>query len=251
MDVTTRLLRVFQIDRQLAGLQSRLRAAERFFAEQSKQLKALDAKHVALAKQVKQISASVANAENDVRSTNERLEQIREQMDTARTTKDYQTFLTEVNTLKADKAKVEEEALGQMNRADELKAELAELDAQRAERSKMRDVAETQCKERKAEIAERLELLKKERIEAAEEVPANVLADYERLYEHREEDTMAPMEIADVKRHEYHCGACMMAVPMQSGVALLTGQFTNCPNCQCILYLSPESAEAITPTSKR
>ena len=103
----------------------------------------------------------------------------------------------------------------------------------------------------RGDYAERLELLKKERIEAAEEVPANVLADYERLYEHREEDTMAPMEIADVKRHEYHCGACMMAVPMQSGVALLTGQFTNCPNCQCILYLAPESAEAITPTGKR
>jgi predicted nucleic acid-binding Zn-ribbon protein len=251
MDVTTRLLRVYQIDRQLAGLQSRLRAAERFFNEQTKQLAALDAKHVALVKQVKQISASVANAENDVRSTNDRLETIREQMDKARTTKDYQTFLNEVNSLKADKAKVEEDALGQMTRADELKAELAELDTQRAERAKMRGVAETQCKDRKAEIADKLEQLTKERVEAVEEVPANVLSDYERLYEHREEDTMAPMEIADVKRHEYHCGACMMAVPMQSGVALLTGQFTNCPNCQCILYLSAESAEAITPSSKR
>lgn len=251
MDVTTRLLRVYQIDRQLAGLQSRLRAAERFLTEQTKQLAALDAKHVSLAKQVKQISAVVANAENDMRSTDERLEHIRQQMDTARTTKDYQTFLTEVNSLKADKAKVEEEALGQMARADELKAQLSELEGQRDERAKMREVAETQRNERQAEIAERLEQLKKERDEAAAEVPGDILADYERLYEHRDEDAMAPMEIADVKRHEYHCGACMMAVPMQAGVALLTGQFTHCPNCQCILYLSAESAEAITPSSKR
>lgn len=251
MDVTTRLLRVYKIDRQLAGLQSRLRAAERFLAEQTRQLSALDTKHTALARQVKQISATVGNAENDVRSTNERLETIRQQMDTARTTKEYQTFLTEVNSLKADKAKVEEEALAQMSQADELKAQLAELDSQREERSKMRDVAEAQCAERKSEIAERLEQLKQERAEAAQDVPGDILSDYERLYEHREEDTMAPMEIADVKRHEYHCGACMMAVPMQSGVALLTGQFTHCPNCQCILYLSAESAEAITPSSKR
>ncbi|MDQ7013429.1 MAG: hypothetical protein Q9O74_05980 [Planctomycetota bacterium] len=251
MDVTNRLLRVYQIDRQLAGLQSRLRAAERFFAEQSKQLAILDAKHDALDRQIKQINAAVANLENDTRSTDQRLEQIREQMNASRTNKDYKTYLTEVNTLKADKGKVEEDAIGQMGRADELKAELAELDTQRAKRAKMRDVAEAQCNERKAEISGRVEQLKKERIEAAEDVPTNMLADYERLYEHREEDAMAPMEITDVKRHEYHCGACMMAIPMQSGVALLTGQFTNCPNCQCILYLSAETADAITPTSKR
>lgn len=251
MDVTNRLLRVYQIDRQLAGLQSRLRAAERFFAEQSKQLAILDAKHAALDRQIKQINAAVANLENDTRSTDERLEQIREQMNAARTNKDYKTYLTEVNTLKADKGKVEEEAIAQMARADELKAQLAELETQRAERSKMRDVAESQCAERKAEIADHVEELKNERTEAAADVPANMLSDYELLYEHREEEAMAPMEITDVKRHEYHCGACMMAVPMQSGVALLTGQFTNCPNCQCILYLSAETAEAITPTSKR
>lgn len=251
MDVTNRLLRVYQLDRQLSGLQTRLRAAERFLDEQTKQLKALDTKRAAVALQTKQLAASVANQENDIRSTEERLEHLREQMNNARTNKEYKGFLTEVNLLKADKAKVEEETLAQMTKADELKAQLIQLDAQRDERERMRSVAEAERASRKAEIAERLEQLTKERAEAAAEVPADVLAQYDRLFELREEDAMAPVEIADVKRHEYNCGACMMSLPMETSISLLAGKLTTCSNCQCILYLPKEAAEAITPNSKR
>jgi len=250
MDITSRLLRVYQLDRQLAGLQSRLRTAERFLDEQTGQLKALDAKRAAVALQSKQIAASVANQENDIRSTEERLEHLREQMNNARTNKEYKGFLTEVNLLKADKAKVEEEALAQMTRADELKEQLVQLDAQRDERERMRAVAETDCATRKAEIADRLEALTKERAKAAAEVSADVLSQYERLFELRDEDAMAPVEIADRKRHEYNCGACMMSLPMETSISLLSGKLTICSNCQCILYLPAEAAEAITPNKK-
>lgn len=251
MDITNRLLRVYQLDRQLAGLQTRLRAAERFLDEQTKQLKALDAKRAAIALQSKQIAASVANQENDIRSTDERLEHFREQMNNARTNKEYKAFLTEVNLLKADKAKVEEEALAQMTKADELKEQLGQLEAQRAERERVRSVAETECAARKAEISDRLEQLTKERAEAADAVPAEVLAHYERLFELRDEDAMAPVEITDRKRHEYNCGACMMSLPMETSISLLGGKLTVCSNCQCILYLPKEAAEAITPGNKR
>lgn len=251
MDVTNRLLRVYQLDRQLAGLQSRLRTAERFLAEQTRQLETIDTKRTALNRQLKQLAASIGNLENDMASIDQRLEQFREQMNAARTNKEYKAFLTEVNTLKADKAKLEEEALGHMTRSDELKTQLGELETQRAERERMQGVAKGQRQERESEIADRLQELQRDREQAATEVPPEVLADYERLYQHREEDAMAPVEIADVKRHEYHCGACMMSLPMQTGVALLGGQLTNCPNCQCILYLPAEAAEAITPSSKR
>lgn len=251
MDITSRLLRVYQLDRQLAGLQSRLRAAERFLAEQTKQLAALETKRAALLLQTKQIAASVGNQENDIRSTEERLEHLREQMNNARTNKEYKAFLAEVNLLKADKAKVEEEALGQMTKADELKVRLAELDAMHAERQKMQQVAKTDCGTRKAEIAERLEQLTKERVAAANEVPGDVLSHYERLFELREEDAMAPVEVTDRKRHEYNCGACMMSLPMETSISLLGGKLTMCSNCQCILYLPAEAADALTPGNKR
>ena len=251
MDITSRLLRVYQLDRQLAGLQTRLRAAERFLDEQTKQLKALDAKRGAIVLQTKQIAASVANQENDIRSTEERLEHFREQMNNARTNKEYKGFLTEVNLLKADKSKVEEEALAQMTKSDELKTQLGQLDAQRAEREKMRLLAEADCASRRAEISDRLEQLTGERAAAAADVPAEILAQYDRLFELRDEDAMAPVEVTDRKRHEYNCGACMMSLPMETSISLLAGKLTTCSNCQCILYLPKEAAEAITPGHKR
>lgn len=251
MDITNRLLRVYQLDRQLAGLQTRLRAAERFLDEQTKQLKGVETKRAAIVLQAKQIAASVANQENDIRATEERLEHLREQMNNAKTNKEYKGFLTEVNLLKADKSKVEEEALAQMTKADELKEQVEQLDAQHVERERMRGVAEADCAERKAEIADRLEQLTKERAEAATDVPADVLAHYDRLFELRDEDAMAPVEIADRKRHEYNCGACMMSLPMETSISLLSGKLTTCSNCQCILYLPKEAAEAITPGNKK
>jgi len=172
-------------------------------------------------------------------------------MNNARTNKDYKAFLTEVNLLKTDKSKDEEEALAQMTKADELKVQIAELDTQHAEREKVQQVAETDCAARKAEIADRLEQMTRERAAAAAEVPAEVLTHYNRLFELRDEDAMAPVEITDRKRHEYNCGACMMSVPMETSISLLGGKLTMCSNCQCILYLPAAAAEALTPTNKR
>jgi predicted nucleic acid-binding Zn-ribbon protein len=251
MDVTNRLLCVYQLDRQLAGLQSRLRAAERFLTQQTKQREALETKHAAVKLQAKQIAASVGNQENDIRSTDERLTHLREQMNNAHTTKEFQGFLTEINMLEADKAKVEEEALSQIGKTDELKEQLAELKAQLTERKKMCGVAETDRATRQDEIGGRVKELEKERAEAATDVPADILSRYERLFELRDEDAMAPVEITDLKRHEYNCGACMMSLPMETSISLLGGKLTICSNCQCILYLPTETAEAIAPGSKR
>ena len=48
MSVTAKLQRLFTIEKQLRGLRSRLRTAERFLAEQRAQLEAVDAKRSGL-----------------------------------------------------------------------------------------------------------------------------------------------------------------------------------------------------------
>lgn len=251
MDVTSRLLRVFQVDRQLAGLQSRLKTAERFLAEQTRLIAELDSKRQALAAQIRQITASTANQETEMRSLDERAEQLREQMNLARTNKEYKTFLTEVNTVKTERSRVEDDSLAQMAKADELKAQLAALETSRAERDKVRAVAASDRDARQAEIQQRLNELTSERERLVKDVPADALARYTRLLHTREDAAMAPVEIVDVKRHEYTCGACMMSVPMEVSISLLRGHLTTCASCQCILYLTPEGAQSLTPASTK
>jgi predicted nucleic acid-binding Zn-ribbon protein len=249
MSVTEKLLRVFRVDQQLQGLQSRLRAAERFLDDQTKQVSSLDSKRDTIATQLKQMQAAIANHEGEMARVDARVEHLREQMNSARTNKEYKAFLTEVNTLKADRSETETAALEQMSKADELKKQLAELDAQRGERDKMRSVASDDRQKRADEIKDRLAQLNKEREQLVSQVPADTMAIYADLLRRKGDDAMAHVEELDRRRHEYSCGSCQMAVPVETLNALIRGSaatstapITLCVNCGCVLYMEEEMA---------
>jgi uncharacterized protein len=251
MSVTERLLRVFRVDQQLQGLQSRLRAAERFLDEQTRQVQSLDAKRDAIGTQLKQLQASIANHEGEMARVDARVEQLREQMNAARTNKEYKAFLTEVNTLKADRSNSETAALELMTKADDLKKSLGELDAQRAEREKLRKVAADDRVKREEEIRERLNQLTREREQLVGQVPAEAMRIYTDLVRRKGDEAMAHVEELDRRRHEYTCGACQMAVPVETLNTLIRGTsatstspVTLCVNCGCILYMQEELAQS-------
>lgn len=251
MNVTAKLLRVFQVDRQLSGLEGRLRKAERFLAEQTHQFGVLSEQIEAIEGQIRQLKASVGNLESEIGEFDAHIEQHRAQMSSAQTNKEYKALLTEVNTFKAERDRREEEALGLLAKIEELTSQAEELGKARAEREKMQKVAQGERAERSEEIAERVEELKTQRENLLGEVPADVLAIYDELVHQLDEDAMAELEVADRKRHEYTCGSCMMGIPMEAAISLLSSKLTRCPSCGCILYLSAETADLITPAEKR
>lgn len=252
MSVTEKLLRVFRVDQQLDGLQGRLRAAERFFEEQSRQVQQIDAKRDAINAQLRQLQASTANYEGEIARVDGRIEALREQMNAARTTKEYKAFLTEVNTLKAERSRSEEAALELMTKADELKAQLADLENQRGEREKLQKVAADDKAKRAEEIKDRLSELQAQRERLAAEVPPEAMNLYRELVRRMGDEAMAPVEEQDRRRHEYTCGSCMMAVPVETVSALMTGHaLTRCVSCGCILFMGKEEAEALQPASSK
>lgn len=247
MTVTDKLVRVFRVDNQIRGLRSRLTAAERFLAEQERQLGDIGTQRTAVESQLRQLKATVGNLEVESKQYNEKVEQLRERMNNAQSNKEYKALLTEVNTYKDEATKADETALGHMETIERLQTQLDELGKAGEERTKVRGVAEQERAQRADEIRERLAELEKERITLAEDVPDNALAAYAELVELRDEDAMAPIEIMDRKRHEFNCGSCMMSVPVETMSALLShGGLTKCVNCGCILYLEESAREAMT-----
>ncbi len=177
---------------------------------------------------------------------------IRTQMDSAQTNKEYKAFLTEVNTFKADRDRLETAALELMAKADELKKQIAELSGKRGEREQVRKVAAGEREQRFKEIEVRVNELKAERIKLAADVPADTLTMYQRLIDQRGDEAMGPIEIQDRKRHEYTCGVCMMALPIDSVSGLLSsGKLTRCKSCECILYLEEATVKAMQPASSK
>lgn len=252
MSLTEKLLRVFRVDQQLQGLQSRLRAAERFHDEQTRLLEVLRAQQRTLGDQLRQLQARIGEEEVEIKAVDARIEKLRDQMNSAKTNKEYQAFLVEVNTLKADKELAESAALELMTKADDLKNQLAEVDAKTAEREKVLSVAATERRQRADEIRDRVSELKVQREAFAAEVPSEALAVYEELLHKRGDDAMAAVEIQDRKRHEATCGACMMSVPVETISTLISGsRLIRCVSCGCILYMEREAAEQWQPASSK
>lgn len=243
MRLTDKLLSVYRVDRQLAGLQSRLKSAERFLQDQTSQIETVESRRQTLEKQQKQAKALAADQEGETARIDVVIAAKREQMNTTKTNKEYKALLTEVNTLKAERDRAEASALEQIAKAEELTAQLEELNKQREGKGKVRQVAADDRDKRAAEIKDRVAELQAERKKLAAEVPASAMAMYTELVRQRDEEAMAPLEEQDRKRHEYNCGSCMMAVPVETVSALLShGSLTRCSSCGCILYIETETA---------
>lgn len=252
MDVTSKLLRVFMVEKQLRGLQSRLGGAEKFLSEQVGQLGQIDARRNTLDAQVKQHLAKAGDFESEVKRLDAKLETIKEQMNNAQTNKEYKAFLTEVNTFKTERDKADAAAKELLAKVEELRKSIAELNAQRDEREKMRQVASDDRAKREAEIRERLAELRAERERLASEVPADAMTVFLAVTKTKGEDAMGVIEIQDAKRHEFNCGVCMMSLPMEAVFGLMSsGRLTKCPSCSCILYMDEEASTAMAAASKR
>lgn len=252
MDVTAKLLAVFQVDKQLRGLKSRLTAAERFLGEQSKELYGLDTKQHALETQLKAVTAQTMGAEGEAKRLEARIAVIREQMNNAKTNREYQAFLVEMNTFKIEKDKHETAALDSMSRQEDIKGQVGEIVTKKGERGQVKQVAQTDRDARYKEIETQLNELKAERDQLATEVPADVLSRYQRLVDMRGEEAMGPVEVQDRKRHEYTCGVCQMSLPIDAVSLLMSqGKLTFCSACQCILFLDNTAREALTPASAK
>jgi predicted nucleic acid-binding Zn-ribbon protein len=212
----------------------------------------IQAKRDAVNAQVKHAQAMAADHEGEMARFDAKIESLREQMNNAKTNKEYKAFLTEMNTFKAEKSNAETAALEQMGKLDELRKQLAEFDGQKAEREKVQKVAADERSKRAEEIKDRLNQLQAERATLVKEVPAEALALYADLTRRLGEDAMAPVQELDRRRHEYSCGACQMAIPVETVSALIRGTAANsplvrCVSCGCLLYIEKEVAERLQP----
>ncbi len=251
MTVTERLLRVFRVDREIEGLRSRLRAAERFLEQQNRQIVQIEQRRAALESQLRQLQASQAEAEGESAQIEAHIGVLRERMNTAKTNKEYKAILAEVNTFKEKKEELETRAIEMLEKIEQIKGQQAELVEQGTERAKVRTVAESERAQRAEEIREKLAELEAQRAELTREVPDEALSTYAELVERLDEDAMAQIEIADRKRHEFHCGSCMMLLPVETMSGLLShGRLTQCPSCGCILYVEETDRETMSSAKR-
>ncbi len=252
MSVTERLLRLYLIDKQLRGLKSRLGGAEKDLKEQARLLADLDARLGALHGQLKQAEASAHNDEVEATGIEQRIETLRERMNSSRTSKEHGACLTEIGTLKADKKLIEDRALESMSKVESTREQVKLVETERAERLRRRDSAQSERDARAHEIKDRLAELEGQRTTAVKDVPSATLAVYDERLSSGIEEVMAAIEEQDRRNMEYTCSACYTHLPIeQVSILLRRGDLTKCPSCQAILYMEASLRDDITTSQQK
>lgn len=251
MSLLENLLLLFRVDAQVRGLKTRVGSAEKFHAGQQAKLADIDAQKLELETRRRQIQAKAGNLETELAAHTARIDKLRAELNEAATTKQYTALLTEVNSVKAQRAEVEAEALQHLEQVESLSREIEEVDGLRLERIKQRDVALAQLEERRHDVGDRLAELEREREIAAAAIPAKELRLFVELSDRYDGEAMAALDAIDVRNKEYACSACNIHVPFQTVASLrgLSDAIVRCSACQRILYLSDE-ARALTAGRK-
>lgn len=249
MSLQQKLIELSQIDAQLRGLRSRVDAGQRRAQALETKLNQLRQQHSELEDQQKHAAAKGKVLEDEASGVDEKIAKLRDQMNTVTSNKEYQALLVEANTIKLEKGKMEEEALSQMQSADEMATRLTVLAEQIEEQQKLLELATKEVQDATSEIKDRLEAVEKQRAEMSGQIPPDILQVYEFNLENHDGEPLGIVEEQDRRRREYICGGCFMQLPIERVNTLLTrpDELVQCPSCQRILVVDEELRESMQP----
>jgi predicted nucleic acid-binding Zn-ribbon protein len=247
MPLIENLLTLHRVDTQVRALRSRVEAGERDLAREAKLLGVLQRQEQELAMQIRQFDATVKNLELEIQGIQERVDRLRNDLNSSQNDKQYKAILAELKTLEGKKGEFETRAVTELERSEQVKARLAEVGGQLAERKKIHDVVKAQLDERKAECGGRLAELEAERNQAARGIPDKERKVFERVLDTCEGEAMSEVEEISRRHREYACGACRMELPFGS-VSMLASDsnaMVQCKTCGRILFLTEETREVL------
>ncbi|MEX0655042.1 MAG: C4-type zinc ribbon domain-containing protein [Phycisphaeraceae bacterium] len=248
MPLQDHLYELFLLDQQVRGLRSRLDAGLRRHQAQQNKLEQLQQQHHELSSQLRLTQTKAQSLEKQSSDHEARITELRNRMNNVTSNKEYSALLVEVNTLKIEKGKLEDQALEQMSEVETLKQHAEEIAGKIEAQKTLLAGAEKDVAEARAEVGDRLDDVTAKRDAAAAAIPADARAVFERLADSYEGESMAEVEEANRRRMEYNCGGCYMSLPIErvNGIMMRNNELVTCPNCNRILYMNPELKSALS-----
>jgi len=238
------LLHLQSIERRLATVRGRLNVRKNAVAAQQRKIDKLKGDFDGLHERMMSLRKEGDQCELDLRQREEKVTQLRGALNTAKTNKEYAAILTQINTLKADNARYEEQALKSFQEADTLKVEADRIQQEVASEEQRLDEVSQASAEEIRKLDAMLGELQQQRSNAAGEVPRESLALFERINANVDGDAMAPLEVhGDKPPYSYICGGCFMSLNAEHANALRSrDEIRTCDSCGRILYMEDDPA---------
>src|SRR5581483_10381559 len=148
-----------------------------------------------------------------------------------KTNKEYSAVLVEIEEIKQEKARVEEEILVLMESQERLAADIREAEARFKQRESEGRSQEATLREQLRGIEVDLAAVRSERKELAAKLPANILADYDRILRAR-----AGLALVPVAKPNF-CGGCRVTItPQRLQELRAESSLIPCESCGRYLY---------------
>jgi predicted nucleic acid-binding Zn-ribbon protein len=221
--------------------------------EQDTRIAGLEADAARLPKEIEALQAALAEARQRVEAVKGRLDSTKKELRAkekdlddvgvkrsksearlyeVKTNVEYSAVLAEIEAIKTQKARTEEEILALMERQETLATEIREAENRYRQREEQGRRDEATIRQKLAAVQQELEIARAERATLAREVSRNVLADYERILKAR-----GGLGIAVVTSTSVWCGGCRVSIRPQAVQELRSGQvLMHCESCGRFLY---------------
>jgi uncharacterized protein len=213
-------------------------------------ISALEAEAARLPKQIEAIQASLAEAKKTLESLKGRIDAGRKELRgkekdleviaakraarlyEVKTNKEYSAALLEIEESKQEKAKTEEDILGLMELQERLNGEIREAEVRFKTREDQGKQDEAVVRKKLAAVEQELGGVRGERTTRARDLPAPLLADYERIAKARGGIAVAAVSATAI------CGGCRVAIRPQAILELRAGTtvLMRCESCGRFLY---------------
>jgi len=199
------LLKLQSVERQLVEVRRQLKAKGAALELQQKRLEELQGEYKALRQEHQTRQKDIGSFELDLKSRDEQVTKLRLMLNTAKTNKEYAAILTQINTIKADTSRQEEQALRLMQTADDVQRRAEEIKGQIQQTEEHLEEIRRTSAEDVAKLQAMQEGLEAKREAAADRVPRQHLSIFNRIAATREGEVMARSKWSATSRRTSTC----------------------------------------------
>lgn len=232
------LYRLQTLENQLLDLRRKIRARQRAVRGCRKRIEDIEATLAAKREQLKRDQADADRQELDRKAREADIARHREALNRAKTNKEYAAILTQLNTEKADNAKIEDRVLAMLGAVDQARKSIQEYEELKTKEIERLRELEAAATEYEASVRAEVQALEERREDEAEHISPDIVRTFIRVAEHHDGEAMAVVVQANPRRAEYVCGGCNMSITLEHVSALRSrDEIQTCNNCGRILYL--------------
>ncbi len=222
----------------LQALDTRIAALEADAAKLPREIAAVHAAVEEARQQVGHAKARLDTARKEQRTREKDLEVVQAKrartearLYEVKTNKEYSAVLAEIEEIKQEKAKVEEEILVLMESQERLAAELKDAEGRLKQREAQGRSEEAALQDKLREVEADLAAVRAERQDLVVQLPAPVLADYDKLLRHR-----GGLAVVAVTKPNF-CGGCRVTItPQRLQELRQQSALIPCESCGRYLY---------------